>query len=62
MSHDFIKAAKQLADAIRIQREYVRVFEECPKDEIDAALENFNRQFNRVEIQWTFTKGKDDNR
>jgi hypothetical protein len=56
MSSNLFKAAKALADAVREQKEYVRIFEDCPKDSVEVALEQFDKEWAKESLNHTFKK------
>jgi len=56
MSSNLFKAAKALADAVREQKEYVRIFEDCPKDSVEVALEQFDKKWAKESLNHTFKK------
>lgn len=56
MSSNLLRAAKSLADAVREQKEYIRVFEDCPKDSVEIALEAFDKEWAKESLKHTFKK------
>jgi len=58
MNERLLRAAKQLADAVRLEREYKLIFGECPKDDIDKALDEFDAAYNAANYKHTFRPEK----
>jgi hypothetical protein len=58
MNERLLRAAKQLAEAVRLEREYKLIFGECPKDDIEKALDEFDAAYNAANYKHTFKPEK----
>ena len=56
MSDSFINAAVRLYQAVKHERDCYIMMGECPKDDIDLALNDFGKELNRLIYENTFKK------
>jgi len=56
MNKSFINSAVRLYQAIKQERDCYMIMGECPKDDIDIALGDFEKELNRLNYDNTFKK------
>ena len=56
MSDSFINAAVRLYQAIKHERECYMMMGECPKDDVDVALDDFGKELHKLIYDKTFEK------
>lgn len=56
MNESFINSAVRLYQAVKHERECYMIMGECPKDEIDVALNDFGKELHKLIYDNTFKK------
>lgn len=56
MNDSFINSAVRLYQAIKHERDCYMMMGECPKDDVDMALEDFGKELNKLIYEKTSNK------